>query len=179
MIFEKILGIAACDPRGVIGKEGKLPWDYPEDLKHFSDITLGSPMIMGRLTFLSLPSQYFDGRIIIVFSYTGFGQELGIWPSPVYKPLEFSSYPNLISVSSLTEFFAIKRSFKELYVVGGAQIYSLFLKENLIEEFILTRIKNSYDGDTFFPLSLLDGWPSIKVRETNAFSIYRYFNHRR
>jgi dihydrofolate reductase len=161
MIFEKILGIAACDLKGVIGKNGKLPWHYPEDLKHFSDTTFGSPMIMGYSTFLSLPSHYFDERVTIVFTR---------------QKRQFNQNLNIIFISSITEFLALERSFKDLYVIGGAEIFNLFLKENLIEEFILTKLKNLYEGDSFFPLPLLNDWSHLKIRETSVFSIYRYFN---
>jgi dihydrofolate reductase len=163
MIFKRILGIAACDPLGVMGKNGNLPWNCPEDLKHFSDTTYGIPMIMGRRTFLSLPTQYFDGRTLIVFTD---------------QPCDFTNNKDshVIFVSSLDEFFALEESFGDLYVIGGAQIYNLFLKEKLIVEFILTRLKKHYEGDTFFPLSLLNGWSSHKIRETTNFSIHHYYN---
>ena len=158
MAFEKIFGIAACDPKGVMGSKGKLPWHCPEDVKHFSDTTFGYPMIMGYRTFLSLPARYFDQRMTVVFSHR-----------------KLLSDKNLFFVSSLTEFLALEIAFKNLYVVGGAQIYRLFLQENLIEEFLLTRFKKSYEGDTFFPLFLLNGWISSKIQETDTFHIRRYF----
>ncbi len=161
MIFKKILGIAACDPRGVMGKNGKLPWHCPEDLKHFADTTLSCPMIMGYRTFLSLPARYFDSRVTIVFSH---------------RKLSVDKNPNLIFVSSLSKFLALEAVFRDLYVIGGAQIYTLFLRENLIEEFILTRLKKFYEGDTFFPLPLLNGWSEFKIQKTDSFTIHRYFN---
>ncbi len=161
MIFRKILGIAACDARGVIGKNGKLPWHCPEDLKHFSDTTLGCPMIMGYRAFLSLPARYFDSRVTIIFSH---------------RKLPPDKNPNLIFVSSLSQFLSFEIVFRDLYVIGGAQIYTLFLQENLIEEFILTRLEKSYEGDTFFPLPLLNGWLDVKIQETDRFTIHRYFN---
>ncbi len=160
MIFNKILGIGACDPKGVIGKNGKLPWHCPEDLKHFRDTTRACTVIMGYRTFLSLPASYLDSRVAIVFSR---------------RQLQHKN-PHLIFVSSLAEFFALEGVFRDLYVIGGAEIYSLFLKENLIEEFILTTFKKSYEGDTFFPLSLLNGWLSAKIEENDSFTIHRYFN---
>jgi dihydrofolate reductase len=161
MIFKKILGIAACDSNGVMGKNGKLPWHYPEDLKHFADTTLGSSLIMGYRTFLSLPTRYFDSREMIVFSHRKFPPDKN---------------PNLIFVSCISEFLALEGVFRDLYVIGGAQIYTLFLRQNLIEEFILTRVKKIYEGDTFFPLLLLSGWSEFKIQETDSFTIHRYFN---
>lgn len=161
MIFEKILGIAACDPQGVIGKEGELPWHCPEEVKHFSETTSGSPMIIGYRTFTSLPVHYFKDRTTIVFTHQ--------------KDISNGNL-NIIFVSSLDDFFAIQKVFKALYVVGGGEIYRLFLEENLISEFILTKMKNQYEGDTFFPLSLLNNWPALEIAETTTFTIHRYFN---
>ena len=121
MVFKKILGIAACDSNGVMGKNGKLPWHYPEDLKHFADTILGSSLIMGYRTFLSLPARYFDSSEMIVFSHRKFPPDKN---------------PNLIFVSCISEFLALEGVFQDLYVIGGAQIYTLFLEQNLIEEFI-------------------------------------------
>jgi dihydrofolate reductase len=161
MIFEKILGIGACDEAGNMGKDGKLPWFCPEDLKHFSDTTNGSPIIMGSHTLQSLPSHYLKERTAIIFTH---------------YPLRLNRSSNLIFVSSLSEFFALEGRFSHLYVIGGAQIFSLFLRENLIQEFILTQIKGLYAGDTVFPLSLLRRWPNLQVQETSTFSIHRYCN---
>lgn len=159
MDFKRILGIAACDPQGVMGNKGKLPWNYPEDVKFFAEITAGVPLIMGHRTFLSLPDRYFKGRTSIVFSRQKF------------------SIPNVIFVSSLTEFFSLPEQHEDLYLIGGTEMYSLFLKKQLVREFLLTRIKNSYEGDVFFPLSLLKDWKGLKIRETEEFTIYRYYHH--
>lgn len=161
MIFEKIIGIAACDSRGVMGRNGKLPWHYPEELKHFEDMTRGFPMIMGHKTYLSMPERYFKNRKVIIFSR----QKLPSNKNPT----------NLFFVASLMDFFALECNFKDLYLVGGAQIFNLFLKENLVEEFLLTKIKSNHEGDILFPLSLLENWSEVKIKETPDFSIYRYF----
>lgn len=145
-----------------MGKEGKLPWHCPEDLKHFAETTFDYPMIMGYRTFLSLPTRYLDNRDVIVFSRR-----------------KHPAIPNVIFVSSLSEFLDLQHEFGGMYVIGGAQIYTLFLQENLIEEFILTQMKEAYEGDTFFPLSLLEGWGNDKIKESDCFTIYRYFNPNR
>jgi len=214
MIFEKIIGIGACDEAGIMGKEGKLPWHCPKDLKHFSNTTLDCPIIMGRHTFQSLPAHYLKDRTAIIFtrhplrlipkktqklasgrvqsaenrfprrgsycqykppSRESISRQLSIPPPGQLLSLFGYNCPsNQIVVSSLREFFAIEGRFSTLYVIGGAQIYTLFLRENLIQEFILTRINGLYSGDTVFPLSLLKGWPNCRVEETPTFSIHRY-----
>ncbi len=63
MKFPPFIAIAACDPNGVIGREGALPWHCPADLKHFRDTTLGHVLVMGHRTF-----REFDGRTNILFT---------------------------------------------------------------------------------------------------------------
>ncbi len=155
-----MIGIAACDPNGVMGENGKLPWHCPEELQHFADTTRGHPMIMGYRTFLTLPAHYFTDRKTIIFTHN--------------KPVQHNPHQHF--VSSLEEFLALKLPTEKLYVIGGAQIYTLFLEANLISEFILTKMTHTYNGDTFFPLSLLKGWEEQTIRKTPLFTIYRYFN---
>jgi len=158
MIFHKIIGIAACDPQGVMGKNGTLPWRCPEELRHFSNTVDRFPLIMGYKTFLSMPPHYFEERTSIIFSRHKH--------TPAFTEQRF--------VSSMDEFLALEGSLPTLYVIGGAQIYRLFFEAKLMTAFLLTRMKQSYDGDTFFPLSLLDGWNKQLLRETPEFTIYHY-----
>lgn len=153
----KIYGIAACDPQGVMGKEGKLPWHYPEDLKHFQKTTQDQILVMGYQTFLTLPKIFFEDRITIVFS----------------RKNHLESTSNLIFVSSIEDFLSLPLD-KDCFVIGGAQIFKLFLEKNLIEKLILTKLKKQYAGDTLFPLSSIDSWKSQKVHENDAFTIYHY-----
>ena len=60
--------IAAVSPEGVIGAFGRMPWHYPEDLKRFKRLTLGSTVIMGRLTWESLAKKPFVGRRNVVIT---------------------------------------------------------------------------------------------------------------
>ena len=62
---EIVLVVARAD-NGVIGKDGKLPWHLPADLRHFKQVTMGSPMIMGRRTFDSLPGLLPGRRHIVL-----------------------------------------------------------------------------------------------------------------
>ena len=60
--MKRFLVLEPVYPAGVMGKEGKLPWHCSEEMKHFSDTTRGSPLIMGSRTFLSLSSDYLRGK---------------------------------------------------------------------------------------------------------------------
>src|SRR5579863_7485009 len=124
MIFDQIIGMGACDPKGIMGTRGKLPWHYPEELRHFSQTIADHPVIVGRKTFQSMPSHYFERRTTIIFTH--------------HKPSEAPS--NQLFVSSMEEFFSLPQTFQDLYLIGGAQIYTLFFQHKLIKEFILTKV---------------------------------------
>jgi dihydrofolate reductase len=157
----KILAIAACDPKGVIGKNQRLPWHDQEELVHFQTTIQNTPLIMGYKTYLSLPSKYFNQRTCIIFTRE-------------HRPKK--NDPHLIFVSSLKEFLSLDLKLKQAFVIGGALIYQLFLEENLIEELILTKMKSVYDGDTFFPLSFISQWEHHLIKENDNFSVYCYLN---
>lgn len=160
-LIKPITGLMACDSSGVIGKNGKLPWFYEEELEHFRRLTYGQVIIMGHKTFTSLPKKILQDRFNIVFSHD-------------LKP----NNNNIIFVSSLAEFLSLDSipQDKQLFMIGGATIAHLFLTNNLISEFLLTKIKVAYSGDTFFPLDLLKDWLYIPIKEQQDFTVYKYFN---
>ena len=98
--------IVAHARNGVIGKEGKLPWYLPEDLKHFKRTTLGKPVIMGRKTWESLGRPLPGRRNIVVTRQTGFTAE----GAEVY--------------SNLQDAVAAVKDEPIAFIMGGAQIYA-------------------------------------------------------
>lgn len=95
--------VAAHDPNLVIGKEGGLPWRYPEDLKHFKKTTLGHTIIMGRGVFEELNEIPLPGRTNVVLSTT-------------------RSYENVDSYDSLKE--ALNACDEdEVFIIGGGVLY--------------------------------------------------------
>jgi len=120
----------------VIGKNGFIPWNIPEDLKHFRVVTMGHPVIMGRKTWESLPEKFrpLPGRKNIVLT----------------KNREFSCLGAEVTHSkedALKEAFSEGNS--EIFIIGGAEIYKTFLPQ--IEKLYLSLIKINIDGDVFFP----------------------------
>ena len=127
---QEVFCIYARAANGVIGKDGKLPWHIPADLKRFKSLTMDKPMIMGRKTFESLPG-LLPGRRHIVLT------RKERWDSTGAEV-----------VRSVAEALAVAGE-GEIAVVGGAAIYDVFLKvANKVE---LTRIHEDYEGDTFMP----------------------------
>ena len=105
----KIHLIWAQDKYGGIGKNGRLPWKLPEDLKKFKRLTLNSTIIMGRKTWESLTLKPLPKRRNIVLT-----------SNPI-KNVE--TYPSIEScIKSLN-----RNNIKEIFIIGGSQIYNHFI----------------------------------------------------
>lgn len=125
--------VVAAATNHTIGKDGKMPWHLPNDMKHFRNITWGMPVVMGRKTFESL-GKALPGRKNIVISR-----------QPGWKA------DGTVAVQSIEDalFVAKETDAKEVMVIGGGEIYrALFDRAKRI---YLTRVEAEPDGDTFFP----------------------------
>ena len=122
-----LMMIFACDLKGVIGKNGDLPWRQSTDLQFFKKTTLGKTVVMGRKTWDSLPFPL-PGRRNIVIS---------------------RSKRDDVEVMSIEEVRELAKT-EDLFIIGGGEIYSIFIKESSI---IYRTIIDSQieDGDTFAP----------------------------
>lgn len=127
----RVFLVAAVAKNGVIGVNGKLPWHLPEDLKHFKNLTLGHPIIMGRRTWESL-GKPLPGRENIVISRKH-GYEA----------------PGASVASTINAAIALCSGESLAFVIGGAQIYAAALP--LADGLVLTEIRKDYEGDTSFP----------------------------
>lgn len=139
--------IVAVAENGVIGHQGDMPWRLPADLKHFKQITMGLPIIMGRLTWLSL-GRALPGRLNIVIS----SQDLDL-PDGV--------------VQAKTPQAALDMADSDrVMIIGGGQIYKAF--EAQADIIHLTQVHASPDGDTFFALQNADAWRETERRQFAA-----------
>jgi len=140
--------IAAMGKNRTIGKNGKLPWNMPSDLKYFRDKTKGKTVVMGRKTYDSIGRPMPDRTNIIITRDQDYKTE------------------GCIVVHSVEE--AIKEAEKinanqELMIIGGSQIYKEFLsKANRI---YLTIIEGEFEGDTFFPEYDVTQWKEVSYEE--------------
>jgi dihydrofolate reductase len=123
--------VVAADARGGIGREGRLPWHLPADLKRFKSLTLGKPIIMGRRTQLSI-GRPLPGRRNIVISRD---QRLELAGCEI--------------AGSLDAALRLAGDAPEACVIGGAEIYRLALPVAGVLH--LTRVEAVVDADTFFP----------------------------
>lgn len=129
----KISIVAAMDQKRGIGKNNKLPWHIPEDLKRFKEITFGHPVIMGRKTYESI-GRLLPNRLNIIITQNK-NYALG----------------GAVVVHSLQEAIekASEEEKKELFIIGGGQIFAQAIP--LVDRLYLTIVKGDYDVDTFFP----------------------------
>jgi dihydrofolate reductase len=136
--------IAAVAANGVIGRDNKLPWRLPEDLKHFKALTMSHPMIMGRKTWESLPGRL-PGRPHIV-----------VTRNPDYRA------EGATVVGSLPAALAAAGNADEVFVIGGAELYAHAL--GIADRLQLTEIASAFEGDTRFPAVDRAQWREM-VRE--------------
>jgi dihydrofolate reductase len=124
--------VLAMADNGVIGRNGRLPWRIPDDMRRFRVLTLGKPCIMGRKTWESLPKKPLPGRSNIV----------------VTRDRNFHAEGAAV-VDSLDEAFARAGDVPEICVIGGAEIYRAALPQATLIH--LTQVHADIDGDTRMP----------------------------
>ena len=152
--------IVAADKNWAIGKDNRLMWSIPADMKFFRETTKGNIVIMGRKTLESFPKgQPLKNRVNIV-----------ITRNHAYK------VKGAVIVHSVGE--ALKEAEKyegELYVIGGESIYREMLP--LCDRAYVTKIDHAYDADTYFPNLDEDGeWEMTKTsEEQTCFDLEYYF----
>jgi len=143
--------IMARSSNGVIGKNGSMPWNLPEDLANFKKVTLGKTVIMGRKTWDSLPPTLrpLPGRLNIVIT------RQKDWKAEGAK-----------SAHSLFEAMGMCPLDGHAWVMGGAEIYKLAMM--LARTAVVTEIEAEYEGDTYAP-PFSASWKEIsRERHTSA-----------
>ncbi len=150
--------IAAVAQDNVIGIKNGLPWHLPEDLKHFKELTMGKPVLMGLNTFLSIMEilkKPFPGRLNVVISN-----------NPQVKVPE-----GVLLYTDLDQ--ALKDlAGKDIFVVGGAMIYKQLI--NRVDKLFITHINKKYEGDAFFPEIDLKVWKKVWEEPHQGFSFVNY-----
>lgn len=137
-----IVLIAARAANGVIGKAGGLVFTLPGDLPRFKRLTMGKPVIMGRKTWESLPLRPLPGRRNIVLTHQ---------PGWAAEGAEVAA--------SVDDALALAAGAAEVCVIGGAEVYALFLP--LATRLELTEVRAEAEGDVVFP-----SYSGLEWRET-------------
>jgi len=156
-----IIGIAAVDRKGAIGKGGKLPWHYSADMKFFRETTTGHAVVMGRKTWLTI-GKPLKNRLNIVLS-----RDSNIEPQE--SLLVLSDVDSVIAFS--------EKLTTDLFVIGGAQIYEAFMPH--IDQWIITQVPLTVSGaDAFMPKGYLDGFKKSESKSIGDDLTVDYFSRR-
>lgn len=139
-----VFHLARAD-NGVIGRDGTLPWHLPADLKRFKAATMGKPMVMGRKTFDSFPAPL-PGRRHIVLTRDPHWQAAGA---------EVARTPDEALAMAGTG---------EVAVIGGAEIFQLFLPQ--ADRIELTEVHAAVEGDATVPPFI--GWREVAREDHTA-----------
>ena len=142
--------VVAAGTNNVIGKNGKLPWNLPNDLRYFKNITWAMPVIMGRKSFESLGKPLAGRKNIIITRQKNYHPE------------------GAVAVQSLKDalFVANEMDVKEVFIIGGGEIFKMaWEKANRI---YLTRVKMEMEGDTYFPAIDPKEWKLVSQKNFEA-----------
>ena len=149
--------IVAMSNNNFIGKNNKLLWKLPDDLRRFKELTTNNVVVMGKNTYYSLPSsKALKNRINIVFSKT-------------------EQIKDVETVSSMDDAFSLFKKYdnKEIFIIGGETIYKQFI--DIADKIYLTIVDADLDGDTYFPKINYSEW-DIDLESVNDNNEYVFQN---
>ena len=153
--------IVAASANNVIGSQGELPWRLSDDLRRFREITMGKPIIMGRKTWESIGRPLPGRQNIVITRQVGFAAE------------------GCDVVGSVDAAIATAGDAAEVMVIGGSEIYALFLPA--ADRLYLTRVHAEVTGDAYLPAISESEWRlvdeehhSADERNEHAFSFQRF-----
>lgn len=141
----KISAIAAMGKNRVIGKDNRLMWKLPLEMKHFKETTTGHHMIMGRKTFESHPKPLPNRTSIVLTRNTSYEVPEGCFTAQTFE--------EALQIAK-------DRGESEVFVTGGAEIYTLSLP--FLNQIYLTEIDFDQEGDAYFPKFDLEKWTVVR-----------------
>tara|TARA_B100000787_G_scaffold161547_5_gene141502 strand:+ start:27539 stop:28087 length:549 start_codon:yes stop_codon:yes gene_type:complete len=143
--------VAICKNNG-IGINNSIPWYYTSDLKKFKNLTTGNKknaIIMGKNTYQSINKNLLNRDNLILSKTLIIDEKINDYT--------LKSFTNLDSLLNFTK----TKTYEDIWIIGGNQIYELFLKKNIVDKIYLTYINKSYDCDIFFPKINLNNFKLI------------------
>ncbi len=147
--------VVACSENRVIGRDGRLPWNIPEDLEHFHRTTAGQTVVLGRICYETWPRVLLDGRQPVVITSNS-----------------SLAGPNVRITNNVADAIDIAQTLPgEIMVCGGQRIYEELLDH--ADRIILTLVHAQVPGDTYFPEWRHLEWRESDIRESND-DHYRY-----
>lgn len=140
--------IVAADENGVIGRDNHLPWRLAADMRHFREVTMGKPVLMGRKTYESIGKPLPGRHNIVITRKSGLVID------------------GCTVVNSLDDAIDAVGDVDEVMIIGGAEIYRESL--GLANRIYLTRVHTAVEGDTCFPEIDYDEWYETSIEEHAA-----------
>lgn len=156
-----IVGIVAISENYAIGRDGKLPWHYPADLRHFKETTMGGTLVMGSSTWRSI-GRPLPGRESIVLSRS-----------------DIPSLPDgvLLCHSVKQALERAERFEGDVFIIGGAGVFESFQDE--IDRWIVTRVPETIDdADVYMPVQFLDDYELTNSKEIGDGLVVETFDRR-
>lgn len=160
--------IVAKASNDVIGKDNDLIWHLPADMRFFTQTTKGHIVVMGRRNWDSIPLKYrpLSDRINVVITRNDAFHDPGC---SVFH-----------SIEEAIAFYKTDAT-RDIFIIGGGQIYTHAIKHNLVDEMFVTHIDQAFEGDTWFPAIDETVWQKEPVMshpkdEKNAYSftVFKY-----
>jgi len=162
--------VIATDLDGIIGKEGRLPWHLPADLKHFRRLTFGKPVVMGRRTYESI-GKPLDGRTNIVLTRSADFRPAGCLTAASVEDAMALAVRALAArapgapIAELDSTVESAPLPTEIMVIGGAAVFSAFLPR--ATRVYWTRVEARVEGDVRFPIDLA-AWNEVAREDHQA-----------
>lgn len=150
--------IVAVDKNFGIGVGEKLLCNLPTDLQNFKRLTLHKTVVMGKKTYDSLPAHPLPQRKNLVLTHN---------KSSVLKDDSIECFDDFGSLVNHLQTL----NPEDIFIIGGANIYTLFLEQHLIKKMYITHILSEFNADVFFPSINFDEWNLIyesKIHNENG-----------
>lgn len=135
-----------------------MPWHIKEEFQHFKNVTLGSPIIMGRKTFETLGKPLKGRENIIISRNKNF-------------KVEFEEIKIFHSIKDSINYCELK-SYEKAFIIGGGEIYRQAL--DIADEMILSFMKFEAEGDVVFPEFESDSWQKVSTEDREQFEVVKY-----
>jgi dihydrofolate reductase len=148
--------VVAAANNNAIGKDNKLLWCLPNDMKFFKNITWAMPVVMGRKTFQALGKPLKGRKNIVITRQSDWNVE------------------GTIRVKNLddAEFLVKNMDVKEMMVIGGGEIYKLAFER--AKRIYITRVDAALEGDTYFPVIDPNSWKLVSKKDHKPDEHHKY-----
>ena len=140
--------IVAIANKNIIGGDNKLLWHISEDLKRFKSITTGHTIVMGRKTFESFPKPLPNRHHVVLTRDKNYN-------------IDSDQVTVINDIETVMKTY--ENSGSEIFIIGGGEIYNLFLP--YCNKLYLTKIKEDFEGDTYFPEINYNEWTITESSE--------------